>query len=164
MNADQYRRWTAPLRSQSDAVHVVAMANNALTLAFYLMYPILVVFLAATASPRLVPCIVVPALSFVLVSVFRTVFDAPRPYESLDIEPLIRKDTKGKSFPSRHVFSTFVIALCWFSVSAPLGAALAVLGAAMAVVRVIGGVHFPRDVIAGALIGIACGLLVFLWP
>ncbi len=164
MDADSYRRWTAPLRSRGDAVHIVAVANNVLTSAYYLMYPVLLAYLALTGASRLVACIVVPAASFFLVSAFRRIYNAPRPYEVLDIEPLIIKDTKGKSFPSRHVFSTFVIAVCWFAASALVGVVLLVLGTAMAVVRVVGGVHFPRDVIAGATIGIVCGLLVFLWP
>ena len=33
------------------------------------------------------------------------------------------------------------------------------LGVVLAVLRVIGGVHEPRDVIAGALAGILCGVL-----
>ena len=33
------------------------------------------------------------------------------------------------------------------------------LGSAIALIRVIGGVHFPRDVIAGALIGIIFGII-----
>ena len=47
----------------------------------------------------------------------------------------------------------------WFS---PLwGAALMAAGAVMAAARVLGGVHFPRDVIAGALIGAGCGIAGF---
>ena len=59
--------------------------------------------------------IFVPAVSFVLVSFFRKVYNAKRPYEIYDFKPLIEKDTKGKSFPSRHVFSIFVIgsSLLW---------------------------------------------------
>ena len=34
-------------------------------------------------------------------------------------------------------------------------------GVLLAVVRVVGGVHFPRDVLCGAAIGILCGAVGF---
>ena len=98
-------------------------------------------------------------MPFVLVSLFRKWHDAPRPYEALDIDPLIAKDTRGKSFPSRHVFSVFVIAVAASLLSPVATAALCLAGLVMAYIRVVGGVHFPRDVIAGALIGVIFGAI-----
>lgn len=102
----------------------------------------------------------VPAVSFVLVSVFRKVYNAKRPYEVYDFKPLIEKDTKGKSFPSRHVFSIFVIgsSLLWLYPYA--GVLVCVMGCGLAVVRVVTGVHFPKDVVAGAVVGIVCGIFM----
>ena len=40
--------------------------------------------------------------------------------------------------------------------------AAAVVGIAMAYIRVVGGVHFLKDVMAGALLGILCGLTYFI--
>ena len=67
--------------------------------------------------------------------------------------PVITKDTHGRSFPSRHVFSAFIIAftvlICSPSAS-PLwftGILLAVIAAIIACVRVISGVHFISDVV-----------------
>lgn len=59
--------------------------------------------------------------------------------------------------PSRHVFSATVIAVSVLSVSKPLGWMLLVLAVILAVIRVVGGAHYPRDVIAGFLCGLACG-------
>ena len=72
------------------------------------------------------------------------------------------KDTKGHSFPSRHVFSVFVIA---FTVGVHIhwaGIALGAVGLLISLIRVLAGIHFPRDVLAGMLSGIACGLIGFL--
>jgi membrane-associated phospholipid phosphatase len=101
----------------------------------------------------------VPAVSFVAVSAFRTCFHAKRPYEVYGFAPLIEKETKEKSFPSRHVFSIFVIGstLVWFYPAA--GILIELMGCVLAVVRVAAGVHFPKDVLAGAVIGILCGCL-----
>lgn len=103
--------------------------------------------------------ILVPAVSFVAVSVFRSIYNAKRPYEIYNFEPLIPKDTKGKSFPSRHVFSIFVIgsSICWFYPF--IGWLVCLMGCLLAAIRVVAGVHFPKDVIAGAVVGIACGCL-----
>ena len=51
---------------------------------------------------------------FVGLSVVRKIINAPRPYEKFDMPPVLEKDTKGKSFPSRHVFSVFIIAMTIF--------------------------------------------------
>lgn len=101
--------------------------------------------------------ILVPACSFGAVSVFRKLYDAKRPYELYGFQPLIQKNTRGKSFPSRHVFSIFVIAVSIAQFYPDAGISLGLAGVFLAVIRVITGVHFPKDVVAGALIGILFG-------
>ena len=105
--------------------------------------------------------LLVPAVTFVLVSLFRRKFNAPRPYEKWPVKPLIPKDTKGNSFPSRHVFSIYIIAMAAWYVCPPLGVILCVAGVFLAAARVIGRVHFVKDVVAGALIAVGCGILSF---
>ena len=103
--------------------------------------------------------VLVPAISFVAVSVFRSVYNAKRPYELYGFEPLSPKKTLGKSFPSRHVFSIFVIAVTvgHYYPEACIGLGLA--GIMLGILRVISGVHFPKDVIAGGVVGILFGIL-----
>ncbi len=100
-----------------------------------------------------------PAISFILLSFFRKAVNAPRPYELLDIDPIIKKNTKGNSFPSRHVFSVFVIAMSLYYVWPSIGIVLMLIGIIISVIRVIGGVHFPRDVIAGAIMGVGSSII-----
>ena len=92
---------------------------------------------------------------------FRRLYDAPRPYEQLAIEPLIPKDTKGKSFPSRHVFSVYMIAMAWLPFNTIVGVVLLLLGLDMMCMRVLGGVHYPQDVLAGAACGVLAGIVGF---
>ena len=96
--------------------------------------------------------------SFILVSVIRKCIDAKRPYEKYNIKPLFVKDTKGESMPSRHVFSITIIAMCWLYVSVPVGIIMLLLVAIMAASRVLAGVHFVKDVVAGFTVGIICGI------
>jgi len=95
----------------------------------------------------------------VLVSIMRKLISAPRPYELHDFYEKKPKDKKGESFPSRHVFSAFAIGTLAFTVSHFLTLALILVGLALAVSRVLLGMHFIRDVAAGALAGAVCGVL-----
>lgn len=140
---------------------VVEAADMVLTdvAAGFYIYVLLMLYLFRRYTV-LLPTVLVPAVSFVAVSLFRYFVNAKRPYEIYGFATLIPKNTVGKSFPSRHVFSIFVIGTTIFFINPNLGVAIWIMGVLLAVVRVISGVHFPRDVIAGAVIGIACGMLV----
>ena len=105
----------------------------------------------------LISFIAIPALCFLAVTIFRKVVNKKRPYEKLPIQSLIKKEKKGQSFPSRHVFSIFLIATLWFYFWKPIGIFLLIAGIFLAIVRVIGGVHFISDVCAGAFLGIIAG-------
>lgn len=102
------------------------------------------------------------AVPFVFVSVLRALINLPRPCEVIDDEALdsLRKDgKKGKSFPSRHVFSAFLIGVLILPYSIPLGVIGVIIGAYLAFARVALGIHFVEDVVAGAVIGTVSGLL-----
>ncbi len=158
MTQEQYERISAPFRTPLRR-RLLSLANRALTLATYAFYIGLCGFWLVRRDARLLPTLFIPGVPFALLSLFRGRVNAPRPYEALNIDPLIAKDTRGKSFPSRHVFSVFVIAMTAALLSPAATAALALAGALMAYIRVVGGVHFPRDVIAGALIGAISGAI-----
>jgi membrane-associated phospholipid phosphatase len=104
--------------------------------------------------------LIVTGVSFVIVSLYRKLLSSPRPYEVYNFTPALKKDTKGKSFPSRHVFSIFIVAFTIGQVFPVICGILCLLGLILAVIRVIGGVHFIKDVVAGfaiaALISIIC--------
>lgn len=140
--------------------------NRIVTILIYLVYPALLVLLftqrgAIPLDRGLIPAILIPGISFVLLSIYRRTVNSPRPYEVFDLPPIIDKKTAGHSFPSRHIFSMFIIATTCFYFYPPAGVLIGLTGAALALNRVLGGVHFIKDVAAGALIGIACGILGF---
>lgn len=140
----------------------VTKGGKVFTYVSYVFYPLLLGYLFSKGVPGAWKAVVVPAAGFVILSVFRYFLNAPRPYEIFETKPLVVKNTKGKSFPSRHVFSSFIIAFTawWFYPAA--GFALCLCGCLLAVTRVLAGVHFPKDVIAGAVSGIGLGALGFL--
>jgi undecaprenyl-diphosphatase len=66
------------------------------------------------------------------------------------------------SFPSGHTMNAFAIATVLALRYPPLAPVLSVLAACIGVSRVLLGLHFASDVAAGALLGLAIGLLSFL--
>lgn len=161
MTKEQYIKITEPLRSDPEKTNRIVGINQVLTGVVFFVYPLYMAVLYGEKDPKLLKVILVPAISFVLVTVIRRMINAPRPYEKFDMPPVIEKETKGKSFPSRHVFSIFVIAVTIFYSHPGPGIVIGLMGVAMAVIRVLGGVHEPIDVIAGALIGILSGVIGF---
>lgn len=139
---------------------VIAWSGTVITYVTAVLYFLVVLLLFRKGNAMdIAAALLVPALSFVLVTLFRHVINAKRPYEIHGFTPLIAKDKTGHSFPSRHVFSIFVIATTVFWFYPMIGIMVWVMGAGLALIRVVSGVHFPRDVIAGMAIGILCGCL-----
>ena len=116
---------------------------------------------------RAVELLTYSGVPFLAVSLMRTHVDCKRPYEVFDIPEFSVMKTQrraGRSFPSRHVFSAFLIGMLWCIYSVPLGIAAMLLGTYIALERVLLGIHFPRDVIAGAAIGVLSGLVgILIW-
>ena len=155
-------------RAMADAVNAVPLMksyiiwfNRVVTICVYLLYPALLGLLWYTKNDGLIPAIVIPGVSFILLSIWRDRINKPRPYEVFDMVPVIDKKTKGHSFPSRHIFCMFLIAVTVFYFYPLAGLLIGLVGIALAVNRVIGGVHFVKDVVCGALVGILCGAAGF---
>ena len=92
----------------------------------------------------------------------RVAIDCKRPYEIFDIPELVgikAQRKSGRSFPSRHVFSAFLIGVLWIPYALPFGIAAILLGILMALERVARGIHFVKDVLVGAVIGILSGVI-----
>lgn len=131
-----------------------------------LSYMVLIVLCARSKSTIATPnvfitakLILAPLTSFIFVSFIRKCLDSPRPYTKYNITPIVKKDKEGESMPSRHIFSITIIAMCWLYIYQPVGIILLVMTLVLAVLRVVMGVHFIKDVIAGIICGIICGFI-----
>ena len=105
----------------------------------------------------------IPASGFVILSFLRKKINAPRPYEEWTIKPLLDRDSPGQSMPSRHVFSATIISMACLHASLSVGVILLVLSALLGLVRVLGGVHFPKDVVVGYICALVWGVIFFLF-
>ena len=105
----------------------------------------------------------IPASGFVILSLLRKKINAPRPYEVWEIVPLLDRDSPGQSMPSRHVFSATIISMACLHASLTMGMICLILSAFLGLVRVLGGVHFPKDVVVGYICGLVWGVIFFLF-
>ena len=158
-----YSKLSSNIKANSGLVKLVNYLDKTITIVTVILYLGLLVysfFFAKNGDYTIFyRSILIPGVSFIVVSIFRKIVSAPRPYEVYGFTPVISKDTVGKSFPSRHVFSIFMVAMTYLQVSNSGAVILFFMGIVLAFLRVCGGVHFLKDVIAGAIIGIVCGIL-----
>ena len=105
----------------------------------------------------------IPASGFVILSLLRKKLNVPRPYEAWEIVPLLDRDSPGQSMPSRHVFSASIISIACLHASLSVGVILLILSAILGLVRVLGGVHYPKDVVVGYICGLMWGMIFFLF-
>lgn len=140
----------------------IKLVNKLLTVITYFAYPAMAVYLFVKGDERFLKVVAVPAAGFIMLTVFRKAVNRSRPYEKFAINPIIKKDTKGHSMPSRHIYSITVIAMTFLYVMPALGVVFLIFALILAAVRVIGGVHYPSDVLAGFLLGVLSGLPLYL--
>lgn len=143
-------------------VLVILSYNWLVTKLMYLLYPLLLVYLYSYHREDLLTTFIVPAIGFALLTLFRKHLNQPRPYQTWQIKPVMKRDGSGDSFPSRHVFSASLISMCFLSQFFWIGIFLLIVTLGLALCRVIGGVHYPKDVLVGYVLGVLWGMLLFL--
>lgn len=172
-------------RSKQHALHIF---DKSITIAQALLYAGGALVLCKQPS-LLAAYIVIPALSFFVGTALRSLINAPRPAETLDVTPLISGDAatdtttdatharikRGKSFPGKHAFSAWSIAgISMFTalfanaqyadIMLVFALVESVIALVICAVRVLGIVHMIQDVIAGfALALIVEAVLCTLW-
>ena len=82
----------------------------------------------------------------------------PRPFVThTDLTPLLDPGDRW-SFPSGHALSSFAAATALFFFHKKTGLLAYLLAACIAFSRLYASVHYPTDILAGAVLGILCGL------
>jgi membrane-associated phospholipid phosphatase len=102
-------------------------------------------------------CALLAPIAIALNYAVKLVVKRPRPV--LDGLPPLGGAPSSLSFPSAHATSSFAVATAMTRVD-PLGALAFLLAFALALGRPYLGMHYPSDVLAGIVLGIALGLVV----
>lgn len=164
MKGENYKTMSAYFSETKARNQTIKALHDVLPLVMYIFYPVQMITLAINngiGSEVFLRFTLIPLCTLILVTVIRALINAKRPYEVYDYTPAVHKDTKGKSFPSRHTVCAFIIAMAFLYVNFRVGVIMLVIAAIIGVTRVLAGVHFIRDVISGAAIGILIGVLGF---
>lgn len=161
MYSKQYEKLSKPFRKYKS---ILLFMNKLLTFIGYTSYPILLGWTWFINKELLLPMILIPGIGFILLTFVRKAINRKRPYETYNIDSMIKKDTKGNSMPSRHVFSMSIIAVSWLVVSPIVGSVLLLFSILLAFIRVIGGVHYISDVIVAIICACIWGLLFIFVP
>lgn len=159
MNKDTYTTMMNWIKQRQSVVSAIRIGNKILTMLVYVSFIVFVGWMIATDNQGWIRVLLITGIPFVLLSAFRKILARKRPYEVYDSEPVIKRSKTGDSFPSRHIFSAFVIATTLGSINIYIGLALGIVGLLVAILRVVGGVHFISDVLAGMVIGVLSGII-----
>lgn len=122
------------------------------------IYILTLIYLFINHDTQLKVTIIKPALSFIIVTIIRKLYNRPRPCIALNIEPLVGHKT-GESFPSRHTVSAFAIALALLHISLPLGSIILFLAILVGLSRILCGVHFVSDVLTAIIIALIISII-----
>ena len=100
---------------------------------------------------------------WLMVEVIKAITDRARPFNLLRETRVIGSREPGLSFPSGHTAQSFFVvslAIPHFQLSPESAAVLYGVAALVGFTRVYVGAHYPRDVIAGATLGIVWGIFM----
>lgn len=161
MTKQGYQNMLSWVKSRPRLGKAVVLAGKIVTYGIYALYPLFFLHLVLSRHEAVYRYVTVPAVSFVVLSLIRYFLNFPRPYEKWDLVPLYPKSTRGKSFPSRHTFCAFIIAVAAFYIYPAAGVVIAAAGVVLAISRVLSGVHFIRDVAVGTACGLGFGIIGF---
>lgn len=95
------------------------------------------------------------ALSSLVVLISNALFFRPRPFDGLEGVSLLFYQPTDSSFPSNSAAAAFAIAAAVWCVNRRVGTALFAAAAVYGFSRVYVGVHYPGDILGGAVIALA---------
>lgn len=161
INTETYKSIVGFFKRNKPCNTVLKLCYNFLPLIMFVSYGILIVFMFFSDIKIFARITLSPLTVFAIVTFFRKIFNRPRPYEKFATTSVFGKNKKGESMPSRHTACAFIIAMAFMYVSIPLGIAYLIISALIMISRVLAGVHFISDVIAGMAISLLYGYFSF---
>ncbi len=90
----------------------------------------------------------------IITEIIRAIYYRPRPFLALNFEPLVAEINHG-AFPSGHAAFYFALAGVIWLLDKKWGWRFLIAASLMGLARVFVGVHWPLDIIGGAIVGIA---------
>lgn len=95
---------------------------------------------------------------FVLVEIIRWLWFRPRPFVMNSVNLLGDYNAKEASFPSGHASFYFALSTIVYFYNKKIGIIFYIASLCIVLARIFVGIHWPSDVLAGAIVGILVGL------
>lgn len=163
MQKGTYKKRLDRIKENKAKFLILKFIYKLLPLLIVIIYPVMVAIKGFMGLDLdFILMIAVPASVLILITAMRKIIKRERPYEKFGTPPLFERDGEGDSFPSRHTASAFIIAMSGFALSPFLGVGLLLVAAAIGVSRILSGVHYVTDVLAGMLISVIFGTIAFI--
>jgi undecaprenyl-diphosphatase len=96
---------------------------------------------------------------FIIVEIIRFIWDRPRPFITNSVNLLINHSSSS-SFPSGHATFFFAISTLIYLHNKKIGTLFLIASFLISISRVFCGIHWPADILAGALVGILSALII----
>lgn len=127
---------------------------------FFMIGAFIYWFTRAHANRRMITQALLSALiGFTISWILGKLFYRDRPFVDHDVMQLVHHEANA-SFPSNHALGAFVIAMTIWLFRRRDGWIWLILASGIAIARVWTGVHYPTDVLAGAILGILIAVAV----
>lgn len=94
---------------------------------------------------------------FVLAEIIRWLWFRPRPFVSLNFVPLVDQSPAEASFPSGHASFYFALSTIIYCYNKKAGILFYIASFFIAISRIFVGIHWPSDILAGAVLGVLVG-------
>ncbi|MBI4153640.1 phosphatase PAP2 family protein [Candidatus Woesebacteria bacterium] len=100
------------------------------------------------------------ALAWGIAQVVKGLFPTIRPFELNDLTPLVLLPRNDGAFPSGHAAAAFALATTIWLHDKKVGWAFVIGALIVGVARVWGNVHYPIDILGGAVLGVAAAFVI----
>lgn len=95
----------------------------------------------------------------IIAELIRFFYFRPRPFAALSFNPLF-SHTEPEAFPSGHASFFFALALAIFFLNKKWGLRFLIAAFLIGLARIFAGVHWPSDILGGAIVGLISALIV----
>src|SRR4030042_1195681 len=131
----------------------------------YFLVAILILFLLKDTKkywPMTAMALAAAVISrFIITEIIRFFWERSRPFVDNTVNLILGHDATN-SFPSGHAAFFFAISTVVYSYNKKAGTLFLIASFLISLARVFAGVHWPTDIIGGALVGILSGWIILL--
>ena len=137
-----YQNMLQTIRNHPLLKKLIIYSSKYIPLITFIIYSTVLIYLFITKNNLLLSTIIKPLLSFIIVTIFRKIINRKRPYEKMNIKPLL----------SHKSVSAFSISLACLKINILLGNIMLILAILVSLSRILCGVHYISDVISAIII------------